>query len=207
MVARTPDEWAQPFETITMVESNANAIHHFITAAEAYERVEQLHPWTFSAGHGSKNALRMRNLISREVNSEKDELHRSREEARAQRQSLRNRVDSAILESNQFLEAGMPLKARSVLDEISTLDLTTLPTDLIESIRYPVVVESIPAGALVYDNSRNLLGTSPVTISLAKEKLFEMVLEKKGCRSRKLKISAGSVSHLLVSLVRSPREP
>ena len=186
------------------IESNANAIHHFITAAEAYERVEQLHPWTFSAGHGSKNALRMRNLISREVSSEKDELHRSREEARAQRQSLRNRVDSAILESNQFLEAGMPLKARSVLDKISTLDLTSLPTDLIESIRYPVVVESIPAGALVFDNSRNLLGTSPVTISLSKEEQFEMVLEKKGCRSRKLTISAGSVPHLLVSLVRSP---
>ena len=61
------------------IESNANAIHHYITAAEAYERVEQLHPWTFSAGHGSKNALRMRSLISKEVNTEKVELHRSRE--------------------------------------------------------------------------------------------------------------------------------
>ena len=186
------------------IESNASSIHQYITAAEAYERVEQLHPWTFSAGSGSKNANRMRNLISKEVSSEKDELIRSREEARAHRQSLRNRVETAIQDSNKFLEAGMPLKARSVLDDISSLDLTTLPSELTESIRYPVVIESIPSGARVFDNSRNLLGTSPVTVSLGKEEIYELILEKNGCRSRKLKISAESVPHLLVSLVRSP---
>lgn len=186
------------------IESNAEAIHQLITAAEAYERVEQLHPWTMAAGSGSKNALRMRNLISSEVTSEKDELYRSREEARAQRQSLRNRVDSAILESKQLLEAGFPLKARAILDDITALDLTELPSALTDSIRYPVVVESIPAGARVFDSSKNLVGTSPVTLNLLKNESYEMVLEKKGCRSRRLKVNADSVPHLLVSLVRSP---
>ena len=186
------------------IESNAGEIHQLITAAEAYERVEQLHPWTLAAGTGAAEAQRMRSAISQEVSTEKDALYRSREEARAQRKSLRNQVESALQEVEQHLLDGSPLKARAIADRLETIDLSSLPASLTDSIRFPVLVESIPSGARILDGDRNLLGTSPVTLTLSKDEQVELILEKRGCRTRKLEVSGQSVPHLLVSLVRSP---
>jgi len=186
------------------IEKDANAIHQYITAAEAYERVNQIHPWTLSARSGSENAIRMRKLISNEITSEKDNLHRAREEARFQRQSLRYKVETAISKANQLLKEGQPLKARALVDDIAELDLKTLPSDLVNMVRYPVVIESIPAGARILDSMGNQLGKSPLILTLSDHEYSEVILEKKGCRSRKIKVTADTVPHLLVSLVRSP---
>ena len=186
------------------IETNADNISNLITAAEAYERVGQLHPWTFAAGKSNVEGERMRALILNEVVTEKDALHRSREEARLSRQNLRNQVESTLVKAENLINNGAPLKARLLIDQLSQEELESMPPRIIKAIRYPVVLESIPPGATVYGKDRQELGFSPLTLTPKKGEKLEIHLEKSGCQSRVIEVTADSVPRLFVSLVRSP---
>lgn len=192
------------FAAAKQIENNASEISELITAAEAYERVRQLHPWTIAASNSSKEGERMRALVNKEVTTEKDALISSREEARVQRHSLRKHVENTIEQAKELLKNGSAIEARALFDQIENYDTDSLPPGLLAEIQYPVVVDSIPAGARILDRDRKFLGTSPVILTPKKGQVLEVFLEKNGCRSRKLKVTSQSVPHLYVSMVRSP---
>ena len=52
------------------IEKNSDQISSKITAAEAYERVSLLHPWTFAAGNSDTAGSRIRKLIPTQSTSQ-----------------------------------------------------------------------------------------------------------------------------------------
>ncbi len=186
------------------IEKNSDQISSKITAAEAYERVILLHPWTFAAGNSDTAGSRIRKLIQIEVAAEKDLITQTRNKARAERNQKKVDVEDTLIRAEALIEEGSAYEARVLLDTLTPSALETLPIRERSSIRYPVLIESVPSGAKILGRDRSLIGVSPLTVSLKKEEQLEIYLEKKGCRPRFLNLSGESPPRMLISLVRSP---
>ena len=186
------------------IEKNSDQISSKITAAEAYERVSLLHPWTFAAGNSDTAGSRIRKLIQIEVAAEKDLITQTRNNARAERNRKKVDVKDTLIRAEALIEDGSAHEARVLLDTLTPSALETLPMRERASIRYPVLIDSVPSGAKILGRDRSLIGVSPLTVSLKKEEQLEIYLEKKGCRPRFLNLSGESPPRMLISLVRSP---
>ncbi len=186
------------------IETSGLELSSLLSAVEAYERVATEHPWTFAGSSGTTEGIRLRRQIDNRRESEQFALETNLNKQRSERIQKLVEVRSVISKAKSQRKAGDATTARATLDSLSDEDLKMLPEIELNSLLFPVVITSKPAGARIYRSDRSFLGKSPVVVDLRHDEVRQYTVERSGCRTSKVSVSGSSNAVVNVSLVRGP---
>ncbi len=186
------------------IEITTQGLNGMMDAVLAYERVAEEHPWTLAGATGSDSGMRLRNQMEEQRSLEQSARSEALQMQRELRQQNLTRVRDSIAEAKDLRKQEQVTAARNILDNLDPELLKVLPEIELNSITYPVVIQSRPVGARVLDSKQNFVGITPVVVDLHHNSKRSYLVERSGCRSKNIELSHLSAAQVEVSLVRGP---
>ncbi len=186
------------------IESTTHSLNGKLDAALAYERVAEEHPWTLAGATGSNSGVRLRNQMEEQRSNEQSARSEALQMQRELRQQKLASVRESIGKARDLRNQDQVTAAREILDTLDPELLNVLPEIELNSITYPVIIQSRPVGARVLDSKQNFVGITPVVVDLPHNSGRSFLVERTGCRSKRIELSHLSAVQVEVALVRGP---
>ncbi|MDE0960782.1 MAG: DUF4388 domain-containing protein [Planctomycetota bacterium] len=186
------------------IEASTTGISGLTSAALAFERVANEHPWTFAASAGVEASARLTESIDHRLESEKSARSYDLQRERDARKELLGRARKSIQQARDLRNQGDVIGARALLDQLDQSATLVLSEIEIKSILIPVQIESRPTGARVLDSNQKVIGNTPMIVDLTANAESVFFIERSGCRTKTIRLSGDSPPVVQISLVRGP---